>query len=175
MVKRRPRIGWTWLFIGLTGCAWLSDDVQPPCPEAVTVADAQNVTTHQPGPGRDLTDVLVEGTIVSVATACDYDEFGRVDTTVLVELDLSIGPAARNDTGQWQYFIAVADPDQKFVAKRVFTIDLQFDQAVFRTRIQESVKAEFAYAPWSNAAAHTIYVGFQLTRGQFDYLRGLKQ
>ena len=175
MVIRRPPIYWAWLCLGLTGCALFSDDVQPPCPRAITIADAQTMTAHQPGPGRDLTDVLTNGAIVSVATACEYDEEGRVDSTVSVEIDLSIGPAARDNTGQWQYFIMVTDPDQNFVAKRVFSVNLQFEQAVFRTRLRESVKAEFAYAPWLDASGHTIFVGFQLTRDQLEYLRGLKR
>ena len=141
----------------------------------VTLADAQTMTAHQPGPGRDLTDVLVNGSIVRIATDCEYDGEGRVDTTVNVELDLSIGPAAQDNTGQWQYFILVTNPDRKFVAKRIFTINLKFEQAVFQTRIQEQVQADFAYAPWENARDFLIFVGFQLTRDQLDYLRSLKR
>ena len=174
--KGWARLSWAWLFLGLTGCAALfGEDIQPPCPKAITIADAQNVTAHQPGPGRDLTDVLVNGSITRIATECDYDDEVRVDTTVNVEFDLSIGPAAQDHTGQWQYFILVTNPDREFVAKRIFSIDLKFDQAVFRTQIQEAVQAEFAYAPWENASAFRIFVGFQLTRNQLDYLRSLKR
>ena len=181
LLTRRSRSGWAqsswaWLFLGLTGCAAVfGEDVQPPCPQAITIADAQNITAHQPGPGRDLTDVLVNGSIVRIATSCEYDGEGRVDTTVYVELDLSIGPAAQDNTGQWRFFILVTDPDRKFVAKRIFSIDLKFEQAVFRTRIQEQVQADFAYAPWEDASNFLIFVGFQLTRDQLDYLRSLKR
>lgn len=170
------RIAWAWLFIGLTGCAALfGEDVQPPCPKAITVADAQNMTAHQPGPGRDLTDVLYEGSIIRIATGCDYDDEGRVEATFNLEFDLSIGPAAKDSTGQWQYFILVTNPDREFMAKRVFTVNLEFQKAVFRTRIQEQVQAEFAYAPWADARNFRIFVGFQLTRDQLDYLRSLKR
>jgi len=180
-MTRRSRRGWAlsswaWLCLGLTGCAAVfGEDAQPPCPQAITIADAQNMTAHQPGLGRDLTDVLVNGSIVRIATECEYDDEGRVDTTVNVELDLSIGPATQDNTGQWQYFILVTNPDRKFVAKRIFTINLRFDQAVFQTRIQEQVQADFAYAPWENASDFRIFVGFQLTRDQLDYLRSLKR
>lgn len=167
---------WAWLFLGLTGCAaLLGEDIQPPCPQAVTLADAQTMTAHQPGPGRDLTDVLYSGSIARVVASCKYDEGGRVDASVNVDLDLSIGPAAEDNTGQWQYFIMVTNPERKFVAKRVFTVNLKFKQATFRTRIQEEVKVAFDYAPWPNARDFSIFVGFQLTRDQLDYLRGLKR
>lgn len=175
MIRWHPA-GWAWLFLGLAGCAsWFVDKVQPPCPQAVTVADAQTMTAHRPGPGRDLTDVLYNGSIIGVATSCEYDEAGRVDATVNVELDLSIGPAVEDSTGQWEYFVMVTNPDLEFVAKRIFTVNLQFEQAVFRTRMQEAVKAAFDYAPWPDASKFRIFVGFQLTRDQLEYLRTLKR
>lgn len=162
--------------LGLTGCAALfGEDVQPPCPQAVTIADARNMTAHRSGPGRDLTDVMVNGSIVGVATGCEYDDLGRVDATVDIDLELSLGPAAQGNAGQWQYFVMVTNPDLEFVAKRVFTINLQFEQAVFRTRIQEAVTTAFDYAPWPDARKFRIFVGFQLTRDQLEYLRGLKR
>ena len=176
MVKRRHPVIWAWLCLGLTGCAALfGEDVQPPCPQAVTVADAQNMTAHRPGPGRDLTDVVVDGSIIRVSTGCEYEDLGRVDATVGIDLELSLGPAAQGGAGQWQYFVMVTNPDLEFVAKRVFTVDLQFEQAVFRTRIREAVTTAFDYAPWPDASKFRIFVGFQLTRDQLEYLRGLKR
>jgi len=175
-VTRRPSIGWLGLCLLLTGCAALfGEDIQPPCPQAITVADAQTMTAHQPGPGRDLTDVLSNGSIKGMVTDCLYDEEGRVDATVTVGLDLTIGPATRDNTGQWQYFILVTDPEEKFVAKRVFTVNLQFEPAVFRAQIQEAIQTEFEYAPWPDAGNFRIFVGFQLTRDQLEYLRSLKR
>ena len=69
----------------------------------------------------------------------------------------------------------VTNPERKFVAKRVFTVNLKFKQATFRTRIQEEVKVAFDYAPWPNARDFSIFVGFQLSRDQLDYLRSLKR
>ena len=170
------RIGWAWLCLVLTGCGSLfSDDIPPPCPKAITIADAQVMTAHQPGPGRDLTDVLNSGSIIGVATNCLYDDEGRVDATVFVDLELSIGPAATDGIGRWQYFILVTNPDMKFVAKRVLSVDLEFEQAVFRTVLKEKVKAAFDHAPWPDARNFQIFVGFQLTREQLDYQRRLKR
>jgi hypothetical protein len=175
-VTRRPALGWVWLSLFLAGCASLfEDEIQPPCPRAVTVADAQTITVHQPGPGRDLTDVLTEGTITGFVTECQYDDEGGVDATVTVGLDLTIGPAARDNTGQWQYFILVTDPEEKFIAKRVFTVKLQFKPAVFRAQIEEAIQTAFDYAPWPDAGNFRIFVGFQLTRDQLEYLRSLKR
>ena len=164
------------LCLGLTGCAALfGDDIQPPCPRAVVLADAQSMTAFRPGPGRDLTDVLYEGAIVAVAGSCGYGDAGRVDVDVDVRLDLAIGPAAKDQEGHWQYFIVVADPERKLVAKRVFPVDLKFEQAVFRTTIIEEVSTQIAHAPWPDASEFRIFVGFQLTREQLDYLRSRKR
>ena len=46
---------------------------------------------------------------------------------------------------------------------------------LFRTRIQETVTTAFDYAPWPDASQFRIFVGFQLTRDQLEYLRGLKR
>lgn len=174
MIKRKT-FTWTWLCLGLAGCTLFEEEIQPPCPQAATVADAQVMTAHRPGPGRDLTDVLVDGSIVGVTTGCEYDEEGRVSVTVALDLDLSIGPAAQDNTGQWEYFVMVANPDLEFIAKRIFTVSLKFEQAVFRTRLEENVTTAFDYAPWSDARKHRIFVGFQLTRDQLNYIRGLKR
>lgn len=180
-MRQRPRYRWVRyckvsVLLILTGCAaWFGEDRQPPCPRAVTLADVQIMTVHQPGPGKDLTDVLVNGGITKAVSFCKYDDEGRIDASVFIDFNLSIGPAAKDSTGQWQYFVAVTDPDDNVVDKRVFTIDLKFEQAVFRTQIQEETRVNFAYAPWANAADYRIFVGFQLTRDQLEYLRSLKR
>lgn len=171
-----PRGAAALLSLALAGCtALFGDDIAPPCPRAVVLADAQNMTAFRPGPGRDLTDILYEGAIVGVAANCGEGDVGNVEVDVDVHLDLAVGPAAEDQVGHWEYFIVVADPERRLVAKRVFQVDLQFEQAVFRTTTVEEVSTHIAYAPWPDAGEFRIFVGFQLTREQLDYLRTRKR
>ncbi len=159
-----------------TGCGLFGgDDYVPPCPRAVVLADAQSVTGFRPGPGRDLTDILHEGAITGLTSGCEYDDDGFVDFDIDIGFELAIGPASPDGVGHWEYFVVVVDPDQQRVAKRTFTIDLQFEQAVFRTELVEPVTQRIVYAPWPDARGYQIFVGFQLTREQLDYLRGRTQ
>lgn len=159
-----------------TGCGLLGgDDYVPPCPRAVVLADAQSVTAFRPGPGRDLTDILHEGAIAGLASACEYDDDGYVDFDIDIGFELAIGPASPDGVAHWEYFVVVVDPDQKRVAKRTFTIDLRFEATAFRTQLVEQVTQRIVYAPWPDARGYQIFVGFQLTREQLDYLRGRTQ
>ncbi len=157
-----------------TGCGLFNDEYVPPCPRAVVLADAQAVIAFRPGPGRDLTDILHEGVITGLASGCEYDD-GTVDFDVDIGFELAIGPASPDGVGHWEYFVVVVDPDQQRVAKRTFTIDLQFEQAAFRTALVEPVTQRIVYAPWPDAGGYQIFVGFQLTREQLDYLRSRTQ
>ena len=173
-VKPPPRALAALFCLVLTGCGLFGDDYVPPCPRAVVLADAQTVTAFRPGPGRDLTDILHEGTITGLASGCEYDD-GIVDFDIDIGFELAIGPASPDGVGHWEYFVVVVDPDQRRVAKRTFTIDLQFEQAAFRTELVEQVSQRIAYAPWPDASGYRIFIGFQLTREQLDYLRSRAQ
>ena len=151
------------------------DEIRLPCPRSVVLADAQSVIAFRPGPGRDLTDILHEGAIAGLASGCEYDEDGYVDFDIDIGFGLAIGPANPDGVGHWEYFVVVVDPNQRRVAKRNFTIDLQFEQTAFRTKVVEQVTQRIVYAPWPNASGYRIFVGFQLTRAQLDYLRKRSQ
>ena len=172
-VKPPPRALAALFCLVATGCGLFGgDDYVPPCPRAVVLADAQSVTEFRPGPGRDLADIFNEGAIAGLASGCEYNDDGTVDFDIDIGFELAIGPASPDGVGHWEYFVVVVDPDQRRVAKRIFTIDLLFEQAVFRTVLVEQVTQRIVYAPWPNASGFRIFIGFQLTREQLDYLRG---
>lgn len=139
------------------------------------MADAKKVSSFRPGPGRDLTDILYEGTIAGVGGDCDYHDDGYVEVEMDIGFNLSIGPALEDGIGHWRYFVVILDPDGQRIAKEVFTIDLAFEQASFQTGLVEQITQRIVYSPWADATGYRILVGFQLTREELDYLRSRKQ
>ena len=136
------------------------------------LGDATEVTEFRPGPGRDLTDVRFEGEIAGLESDCDYDEDGFVDVEVAVNLALSRGPAAEGNVGHYEYFVAIADPSDTIITKQSFPLDVEFPGAALRVEVQEEVRIErIVFAPAADASRFRVFVGFQLTRDQLDYLR----
>lgn len=171
----RRRHVWAAPLLGalVAGCSALfgSDAPQPPCPRAVVVGDAQKLTQFRPGLGRDLTDVQFEIEIVGLAPVCEYDENGYVDADVAINMSVVRGPAAEGKPGHYEYFVAITNPNDEIIAKRVFPVDVEFPEAILRVGVTEEITQRIAYAPEPDASRHRIFVGFQLTRDQLDYVR----
>ena len=165
------RTGAVLLCLGLGACTYFEETYQPPCPRAAVVDDAKAVSSFRDGPGRDLTDILYEGLIVGVGGDCSYHEDGYVEADLSVRFNLSIGPALEDGIGRWQYFVVILDPDGQRIAKKVFNIELAFEQASSQTGLMDLTTQRISYSPWPDARGYRILVGFQLTREELDYLR----
>ena len=171
-VRRAPVAA---LFLVLAGCGLFGDDILLPCPRSVVLADAAKLVDCRPGPGRDLTDVRLEAAISGVRSDCEYDEDGFVDVDLDVAIDLTRGPALEGKAARAEYFVVITDPEEKVVAKRVFVLDVEFPGAAMRARTIQELTQRIHYLPEPSAAAYRIFVGFQLTRDQLDYLRARKR
>jgi hypothetical protein len=160
------------LGVVLGGCGLFGGSVPPPCPRVMMLGDAQQVTVFLPGPGRDLTDVLSEGEITDVRSVCEYDDDGYVDVEVAIAMVLSRGPAMEDDTGRFEYFVAVTDPEDRILAKEIFDIDVGFPAALMRVAVTEEVSQRIFFRNRPDASGHRVIVGFQLTREQIEYQGG---
>ncbi len=160
------------LSTAVTGCTLFGDVVpQPPCPRVVVVGDAQKVIQFRPGPGRDLTDIRFEAQIVGLAPVCEYDEEGYVDADVTIGMAFVRGPAAETNVSNYEYFVAIANPAGNIIAKKVFPVSVQFTGALLRVGGAEEITQRIFYAPEPDASQHRIFVGFQLTKEQLEYVR----
>ena len=173
---RMRRTPVTALFLVLAGCGLFGADILLPCPRSVVLADAAELVDFRPGPGRDLTDVRLEAAISGVRSDCEYDEDGFVDVDLDVAIELTRGPALEGgEAARAAYFVVITDPEDKVVAKRVFALDVEFPGAALRARTVQELTQRIHYLPEPSAAAYRIFVGFQLTRDQLDYLRARKR
>jgi len=169
----RPRVPWTPLIaLVVSGCSLFGTAPQPPCPRVAMVDEARTVTLYREGPGRDLTDVRYEGAITGLSPVCEYDlEEGVVTVDLDVRLAFSRGPAADKNVGEFPYFVAIADPKDRVIAKRVFTVAPEFPTGIMRIGVVEQLTQEIRYKPAADASAFRIFVGFQLTRAQLEEKR----
>ena len=96
------------LSLGLGGCSTLEKKQPPPCPEVNVLADAAKYTEFRPGPGRDITDQVLQGEITGYKGGCTYDKDTKLLTVALqVQMTFTKGPAASADQMRSQYFVAV--------------------------------------------------------------------
>ncbi len=144
------------------------------CPRGVIPADSASVTRFREGPGRDLTDVVAEGEIVNILVQCKYDK-----RAVTVDLQIAIagdrGPADRTRIADFEYWVAILDPQQNIVTKQPARIRFQFTDN--RTRLGQVVSEFEPYIPLADlkqATEYQIIVGFQLTAEELAWNRSQK-
>ena len=153
--------------LGLAACADTEGRFAPACPNAAIVRDAADLTRSR-GAGRDLTDLVLNGRITTVAGTCKQDGASTVVTTVQVGMELQRGPAAPNRQAQFSYFVAVLDGD-RILDKQVFGLRAAFPANADRLRLSgDEIELRLPVRPDKTAAAYRIQVGFQLTPAELE-------
>lgn len=142
----------------------------PPCPKVSIISDGATVTRFREGTGRDLTDVTAQGQIVDVAVACDYDRRG-VDVALQVAIAAVRGPADRSRVAEFDYFVAVADPQRNILAKEVFRVGFRFPQNEQRVGTVEEIEPRIPLKARADGVDYQIVVGFQLTPEEIEWNR----
>lgn len=162
--------------VALAGCGAGRDQFAPACPIARPLHAATQVQHYRPGaPGgrRDLTDLEYSGRVLAVAGKCRKG--GKKDTlhaTLRVQLQLQRGPAAPAAGVVVPYFIAVAKGTH-VLARRVFATRVAFRSGSDQVLMTSApVGIDLPLPPGASGADYTIWVGFQLTRGEYAAARG---
>lgn len=147
---------------------------QAACPRGVIPANSASVTRFRDGPGRDLTDVVAEGEIVNILVQCKYDK-----RAVTVDLQIAIagdrGPADRSRVAEFEYWIAIVDPQQNVVTKQPARVRFQFTDN--RTRLGQVLNEFEPYIPLADlkqGPEYQVIVGFQLTPEELAWNRSQK-
>src|SRR5690606_5308962 len=125
----------------LAGCGIFSRDVQPPCPGVRVLRDAERVTQYRPGKGRDILDVVYTAEIGQLGVGCRYGE-RRIEQIVTVGHVVERGPAAERSTLSVPFFAALVDPQERILAKQVFTREVTFEERQRRAGVAEEVELE---------------------------------
>ncbi|MGE0724716.1 MAG: hypothetical protein AB7O45_10090, partial [Alphaproteobacteria bacterium] len=78
--------------------------------------------------------------------------------------------ADRDRRADITYFVAVADPEQRIVARETFTVPVRFSGNFTRMQASEEIEQVITLGGRSGAG-YRIYVGFPLSQEQLDYNR----
>jgi hypothetical protein len=145
----------------------------PACPRASIINDGASVTRFRDGPGRDLTDVTMQAEIVDIAVECDYDRRG-VDVALQVAIAATRGPADRSRAADFDYFVAVADPQRNILAKEVFRVQFKFAPNEQRVGTVDEIEPRIPLKSRADGVEYQIIVGFQLTPEEIEWNRTRK-
>ncbi len=159
----------TALVVALAGCNPFADP--PPCPRVSILKEARLLTLYGDGPGRNAEDIAFELELRNVASDCDYDlddSGGGVEVTFSLPILATRGPAAGSDRVSAPFFVALADPSRKIIAKEVFTAEIAFEADSASARTVEEMEQWIPLGPGEIGARYETLVGFQLTSAQFE-------
>ena len=155
----------------LSGCSWFKgkyDDDK--CP-VVSIPDDLARVTHYQGQGTTFANVAVSAQLSDAQGTCTFQEDGiTVDMTVSVLA--SLGPAATDRTGDFAYFVAILDPSDKIIAKKIFPSPIDFPPGQTRRGSVETISQHIPLSDAKLAGKYKIEVGFQLSQEELSYNRG---
>ncbi len=154
----------------VAGC---SNKPQPACPRGVIPEDGASITRFRDGPGRDLTDVLVSGHIQGVLVDdCEYEKTAVAIHNFQIAITADRGPADRSKAADFDYWVAVVDPDRKILTRKDFTAHFDFaDNLTHVGRVIDDLELRIPLADVMKAPSYQIVVGFQLTPDELAWNR----
>ncbi len=165
----------------LGGCSVIDEipligksDPVPPCPKIKVLVDAGNITQYRPGPGRDITDIVLEAEITAFTGACEYMGDDGIYDQVKIELesilfDVSRGPASQVRSAHLRYFIKIPHFYPSPVGAAEFDLRIAFPEN--RNSIQASdggIEINIPLKRGMRGSDFNIYLGFVLTEEQIQ-------
>ena len=158
------------LAVLVAGCG--SKKPEPACPRGVIPADAATITRFRDGPGRDLTDVLVTGNIQNMLVdECRYDQNSVEVRNFQIAITADRGPADRSRVADFEYWIAVVDPDRKILTRKAFNVHFDFNDLNHVGIVIPDLQPRIPMADIMKAPEYQIVIGFQLTPDELAWNR----
>jgi hypothetical protein len=156
--------------------ACTSKEPPPACPRVAVVGAAASLTRFAAGPGRDLTDVDFQASIVDLVSACrDTGTRGAQPMAKLMVAPVLVidrGPANTSRQASFAYFVSVVDPDQRILNKQTFPVAVGFPGNRNRVVLRDDDPPIFVDVPnpqGAGAREYEILVGIQLDQSEIDY------
>ncbi len=154
----------------LAGCGSSELQYAPACPQLSLLAEGADLIRFN-GPGRDVTDRVLEARISGVDAACRSGRNGDVLATITVRADMARGPAAQGRRAQVPYFVAVMD-GETILDRQAFVLDGTFPPNVESIRAAGSeLELRFPGTAGRGASRYRIIVSLQLTEEELAHNR----
>ncbi len=159
--------------LAISGCGWLgSSSASKPteaCPSTVILRPLANTAVFGPAPERRPDNVAFYGLLSEADAKCVYS-----GDSVRLVLDIVVvaerGPAAKADSADFQYFVAVTGPDQAILSKKPFPVRIVFDTPQKRSGVTDHIEETIALGG-RQAADLNILVGFQQSPEVVDFYK----
>jgi hypothetical protein len=156
----------------LSGCGWLSSSSSTPpqaCPSAVILRPLANTAVFGSSSDARPDNVAFYGLLSEVDRKCDI-----AGDSVHMSLDVILvgqrGPAAKGDTVDLTYFVAVTGPDQTIISKKPFTVRIAFDPDQIRSGVTDHIEETIALAGHKGSDI-SLLLGFQQTPQVVDFYK----
>jgi hypothetical protein len=150
----------------LAGCGPQPGEFAPACPAPMFEQSLADITRYRPGSdGRDLTDLELQGRLVSVDGQCRLASKKGQELLVAVRVGIQVtrGPALPGNAADVPVFIAVTD-GQTILDKQVYTVHAEFPSNVQMVALSGGpIDMTLPITPTKSGAAYQIRIGFQLT------------
>jgi hypothetical protein len=161
-------------FVGLLalgGCSWLPSAAKPTeaCPNAVILRPLANTAVFGPAPERRPDNVAFYGILSEADLKCEYSgDAMRLILDVIVVGER--GPAAKTDSVDFQYFVAVTAADQAILGKRSFPVSIVFDTPQKRAGVTDHIEETIPLAGRKGTDL-TVNLGFQQSPEVVDFYK----
>ena len=143
----------------------------PDCPQIVIEKPTSKLTQFRDGPGRDITDIVLQAELEGFNGYCEAVDDG-LEVAMTANFTATLGPAAQGRTQRMAYFVAVVDKSDVILNKAVFPVTMTFPDNINRVRVHdEEVVMTLPLAAGQTGPDFRIYIGFQVTRDQLEYNR----
>ncbi|MGH7044981.1 MAG: hypothetical protein ACREE2_01155 [Stellaceae bacterium] len=128
-----------------------------------------NTAVFGPAPERLPANVAFYGLLSEVDRTCEY-----TGNAVQVSLDVIVigqrGPAAKGDTVDLGYFVAVTGPDRTILSKNPFAVRITFDPDQIRAGVTDHIEETIPLAGHQGSDLD-ILLGFQQSPDVIDFYK----
>lgn len=161
--------------VGLTGCSSVQDSTLPPCPTVSVLADAGQMQLFRDGPGRDLTDLVLDAKLGPITGECSYNR-KQTEVTVAMKLGLEArrGPASTAKDAKLDYFVAIVDNTDTVLARQEFSAVMNFPPSRGAVSGVDELEQRITLKDSEQGDAYRVLIGFKLTQDQLDRNRLFK-
>jgi hypothetical protein len=159
--------------LALSACGWFGSSPASKsteaCPSTVILRPLANSAVFGPAPERRPDNVAFYGLLSEADAKCVYSgDAMRLTLDIVVVAER--GPAAKTDSVDFQYFVAVTGPDQTILSKRPFPVRIAFSGSGKRSGVTDHIEEAIPLGGRQGTDL-TIIVGFQQSPEVVDFYK----
>jgi hypothetical protein len=172
---RRARTVRSAVLIGLltlAGCGWISPSSSKQteaCPSAVILRPLSNTAVFGPASERRPDNVAFYGLLSEADLKCEY-----TGDAVRMILDVVVvgerGPAAKGDSVDFQYLVAVTDPAQSILYRKRLPVRIVFDTPQKRAAVTDHIEDPIPLGGRKGSDL-TVDIGFDQSPEVIDFYK----